>query len=292
LGGIERRTNYAVGTNYRKETQRRQTHDNTTTLQSPFIQMDSSQHRGPYWLPGPHLSYPTPDMKSYVLTKTHCANSCYKCDPWQYHSSFHTFDKKCRSDKKHGAKPYAKHLVSRMVRMVRDPLNNIVSRFHHARNENTQISKKYRDDAKGFHRFCKEQLHVYRREEERYFNSTILSLFQGIPCYADFYRFITWHNYAQQMVETYPVSSLLIYYEDYDCTHGRGNQTMHELLQFLNLGSYNNMSIGCKDFQMGKSYHDYYSKSEIQKIWFLIQHLSSVENWSILERYHKLISTS
>jgi len=279
LSSVERRTNYAVGTNYKKETLRRQPHDNTT-LAFPWILKDTSSARGPYWLPGYPL--PTPDMESYVLTKTHCANICLICDPTRYMSSFRTFDKICRSDRKYDLKPYSKKLVSRIARVVRNPLDNIVSRFHHARKGNIKFTKRYNDDTKGFHRFCKEQLHVYHKLEEKYFHkmTTLLSLFQGIPCYADFYRYTMWHNYAQRMVDTYPIPSLLLYYEDYETNH-----SMNTLLEFLNLSKYKNESMGCEDFRRGTSYHNYYSKDEIEKIWLLIKNVSSVHVWSILERY-------
>jgi len=182
------------------------------------------------------------------------------------------------------AKPYSKRLISRMVRIVRDPLDNVVSRFHHARKEDKNLAKRYPDHAKGFHRFCKEQLHVYRKQEEEYFNKTLLSLFQGIPCYADFYRYAMWHNYAESLVHSYNVSSLLIHYEDYDCTRG-GNETMNQLLEFLNLSPYVKSSFRC-DFKSGKSYHDYYSKEEMERIWLLLQQVVSIQVWGILERYY------
>ena len=57
--------------------------------------------------------------------------------------------------------------------------------------------------------------------------------FCDMHIWADFFRYVNWHNNAFHVQKNMILSSLLLYYEDYE-EEGKWNQSMDQILHFLN----------------------------------------------------------
>ena len=210
-----------------------------------------------------------------ILTKTHCSGYCHDCTPARYVSTKSQFFQGCRtglkvtvtdSEVQNNAnnpntnvnnippnqetqrtitKETVRHdptLVKKAVHLIRNPFDNVAARFHHAwklgrTEEITNIKDQYAFDTEGFHNYCAFLDKKYIPREREWYSSQTFELAQRIPCHAEFYRYIQWHNLAFETTrETMNIPSIVISYEHYkhhlDATIGR-------LLQFLNLQQLN-----------------------------------------------------
>jgi hypothetical protein len=106
----------------------------------------------------------------------------------------------------------------------------------------------------------------------------IEKLMKEVPCSADFYRYVQWHNLALELTHKMDVPSHTIYYEDYTTAFV---ETTDALFQFLDLPMVGEPA----SFAKGKTYRNYFDDDEITAIGRLIQAMASSELWTQLQRY-------
>lgn len=244
---------------------------------------------------GPFLRYPEWDYSEYVLTKTHCTGYCNRCTPSRYVLTASAFERGCRSgnkrvdNKSHTTRdaPYPSDLPKKAVHILRNPMDNIVARLHmerknwanHGRHDD--FLKVFQSDKEGFQKYCKF-LHITG------YNITLQSdllddrtkeLFGVVPCAAEFYRYVQWHNLAFEVAEKrlhLPVHTM--FYEDYSTNF---NQTADQLLDFLQLQAVSDPP----PFIKGKEYRDYFSEDQQYNIGLLVKHLANNNTWALLKHY-------
>jgi hypothetical protein len=280
---IRKVTQLCTGTNY--------VHESKDPHPTPII---SSSPHGPYWID--LRRFPEIPEDSYVLTKTHCDGFCNanaKCKVAKYMINASQFELGCLGQKetKNITKniPYSPDVVARAIHLVRDPLDNIVSRFHLSYKKFTAEQKAtYNNDAVGFQAFCaKMDTLQYKSDKEEIQELFLRHNVNGtdlvnIPCWSDFYRFVSWHNNALQVKANMHLPSITVYYEDYEGDQG-WNTTVSRMLTFL---KQNTSKTGkMHKFKAGKNYHDYYTVDQQKAIWKLIPKLAFVDTWQILKRY-------
>lgn len=191
---------------------------------------------------------------------------------------------------------YNPAVVEKAIHLVRNPFNNLVSRFHHEQKENPKQGKtrwvdRYSNDVTGFKRWCADEDTISERtSDESLANWTsygypedIAKYFRGIPCHAEFVRYVHWHLTAIRVVEMLEIPVLFIYYEDY--RKGVSDAT-NRILSFLNLDR-----VGTKlpDFHSNKDYSQYFTDEERANASDLMKRLvaakSSTKGRDLLERY-------
>jgi hypothetical protein len=202
---------------------------------------------------------------------------------------------------------YSSSLVYKAIHLVRDPLDNIVSRFHLAYKKLPKKDQElYTRDDIGFQRFCHYwdswQLTNSSRIKRKRRNhpSDNISLFiqlpwkpdqsltladvENVPCWADFFRFVNWHNNAFHVQSNLHLPSLILYYEEYE---DDWTTNMNHILQFLNQtkATVKGKQGKVHPFQKGKGYHHYFRDDQKKAIWTLIEKVSLPETWQLLQRY-------
>ena len=247
---------------------------------------------GPFWTdPQVHEHKPT---KGYILTKTHCGSRCDMCGPENYVENHHLFLKKCLetayiSNHTNGGNiksvgSYDKKLVARAVHLIRDPFDNIVSRFHlrhnrYMKRNDTDSLEKYPTSREGFRAFCSHLSELYADEEEASrFYQDVIDVIRNVPCHADFFRYIQWHNLAFITTWDLQIPTLIIHYENYTVNF---NQTKNLLIEFLEQAE-NNES---PHFETGKTYRDYFSKDEISAISKMFTTIALDKTWQYTRHY-------
>ena len=236
----------------------------------------------PFWI-DPTSRILSRPSKGLILTKTHCGSRCNNCGVSRYVENHNLFLQHCLEGRynvkdangqlteKLGS--YDKNLIKRAVHLIRDPFDNVVSRFHlHYKN----LVKKNRTDhivayprtKEGFRKFCiDEGDRFYKEEKQSKFYTDLFEVAKNVPCHADFFRYIQWHNLAFITVWDLNIPSIIVHYENY--THNF-NQTKDALLDFLGQdGVYD-----APEFVTGKTYRDYYTAEEIDAVHILFTKLA------------------
>jgi hypothetical protein len=233
---------------------------------------------GPYWVQ-PLRSRP----KTVVLTKTHCGGYRYNRPLSESIETAHLFPMLCASafptdfkrDASHSGYGYDK--VNRAIHLIRDPLDNLVARYHYF---GVRLDEaRYTRDAKGFARFCAEKDSMQSTGLDLLLDPQILNLTLDIPCHVDLFRYVLWHNSALNATEqSFQVPTLVVHYEDYASDFEGTLESTLKFLELHNVGQYAN-------FQKGKSYRDYFTEEQVARVRSAIMMLSLPITWRYLERY-------
>jgi len=247
----------------------------------------------------------------YVPVKTHCTGYTTESGPDKYAMTVRSFQEKCLSgnvihperDPKTGkivsarGKPnsmvdkeitfYNASLVQRAVHIIRDPFDNIVSRFHleqhaHAKRGEEEWTSKYPGTPEGFKNWCKDLDERYRKDEEksRFVDKELLGQFGKVPCHAEFHRYAQWHNLAVAVTRRMRLPSHVLHYENYESDF---TGTYNDLFFFLELPREGEVP----EFVTGKSYAEYFTKEERSEGMALVRMVAEPETWELLDRYDR-----
>lgn len=226
--------------------------------------------------------------KGYILTKTHCGGYCADCSDY-FQMNSHTFLKRCLQgnyvthnptsgelDVKTGLA--SKDKIARAVHIIRDPFDNVVARFHLQRQIlSHQHKTHYPNTLEGFRNYCDDLGKKGRAQEQAsLFYEDVLDL--DMPCRADFYRYIQWHNLAFTTTWDMSIPTLIIHYENYS---NNFNSTKQDLLEFLEQDEVNDPPV----FVTGKTYRHYYTKEEIDAVSTMFSKLALRQTWESTKHY-------
>jgi hypothetical protein len=100
----------------------------------------------------------------------------------------------------------------------------------------------------------------------------------GIPCYADFFKWVQWHNLANQVTKEMGVPTYYLNYEKFD---NRFNETLDEMLEFLGQSKKGRPH----KFIKGKAYKEYFYPEELHSVGEAMKRLATNETWSLIEHY-------
>lgn len=244
--------------------------------------------------------------EKFVLTKTHCGGRCVRCPPSKYIETVQSFSEQCLSaqplldsDVPSGVRgeigQYDSKDVKKAVHIMRDPFDNIVSRFHHAH-------KNHRDDptfkvnfpknSTGFKAWCLDMNKKYNRLEEMSWDSNILKasksssnqLMVDVPCRNEFYRYIQWHEMTLKTVHTFSIPTLFFQYEDY-IGEKSFNETLGTILSFLELSE--EKRENAPEFH-ASDYSDHFTHKERLAAMNMMKIQASHATWERLERYRQV----
>jgi Sulfotransferase domain len=236
------------------------------------------------WPNGPFLHFPELRVPHFVLTKTHCLGYCDDCSPREYYvPSLAAFEQGClraETPNQTGSVHYAASVPVKAVHLYRNPFDNIVARMHlavHKRERQGMNVTLFTNSREGLREWCAYLDERFLAEEQNFFAPDVLKMFQGLPCHADWYRYVQWHNHAYLLLkEKMPIMDL--FYEDY--TH-RYDATVNDLLTFLELEPRH----PAMEFFVGKSYEIFFDAEHKQKAAVLVHSLSLPPVWQRLKRY-------
>ena len=294
-------SNRSTASNYGAKTTN--THDNEDVMSQVLLHQNLTN--GPFRT-GTRPYRPLPDK--YLLTKTHCGSRCVPCGPNAYLETQRSFQRACRScpipkdndddDKKKKSEwtdvLYPSHLIKKAVHLVRNPLDNVVSRFHLARQQLTaqKDAYVYPNNVTGFQEWCRMLDTSYTKKEKgnHWIDEDLQRLWQGVPCHSEFFEFAQWHNLAYTTTQHFlnlqsggnddDDNVRIVRYENY---HNDWRGTIQSLLDFLELEAVD--WDKATRFHMSSYHEDYYTDQEKSNIRNLLHDLSSVPMWRILQVY-------
>jgi Sulfotransferase domain len=263
------------------------------------IPVFDNQPTGPFWSDPLNntsiINSSTDKPTAFVLTKTHCGAPCEWCPPEKYAQMLHHFQRRCASTEsitieqqedgtakrsvQKGVYPLDK--VTRAVHLIRDPFDNIVSRFRYERSNN-RTATEYPANATGFRQYCFKLNQEFQAEHRRgrYIDQDIVQELEGVPCYADFLRYVEWHNMAFIIARDLELDTHVLHYEGYSSSF---NETTAALLDFLQLQERGEAPY----FEPFKTYRSYFTMEEQAVVRFALQQTALKETWRYLRKYFR-----
>jgi hypothetical protein len=247
---------------------------------------------GPFWtipVDNKHYyQYP----KQYVLTKTHCGLRCSICSPVQSVETTYSFRRRCLETKwieidsqsGHAKDVFSKYPITHVekaVHIVRNPFDNVVSRFHLEQTHPNHTAKDYSRDRDGFLQYCLSIAYKYEQQEVKYMHfreNKVLQDLWLVPCHADFMRYIEWHNLAFITTNDLKLPTYVLHYDWYSTQYERVTK---ELLQFLQLTP----TAVPPPFVPGKVYDHYYTTQEKLIVKRAFEFMASSETWQHIQQY-------
>jgi hypothetical protein len=264
---------------------------------------------------------------SRVLCKTHCGG--YDDNASVAHSvlTSDAFQKKCTEtlQKKDKAIPDLYHnvlrrnyemdgLVDSALHLIRDPFDNVVSRFHLAL-KHQQMGIRLWDEAQheagaqpveqGIQKWCDGIDALFWNVEETstiwndrsqlasYIPEETLALlpynpipYLHIPCHGEFFRYAQWHDLAMKLIDQKKLPVLVVHYETYETNY---NRTVKQIMKFLEQ-EWVHSPI---PFQTGKTYRDvYFTADQQDSVKAMIKEIVEPATWKALRGYFSRSSTN
>jgi hypothetical protein len=272
-------SNTHVATNYG--------HENKKDLRQSFPVYADQAQDGPFWMNlalHPNYTYP----KEYVIVKTHCGGRCETCGPIHYAETTYSFRWACQRGKRrtiengvttHTEVHYPTTHVTKAIHLIRDPFDNVVSRFR-METRSARSAIQYNKTKDGFRAYCQWLNKKYAVEEERsiLFDEEWLEKTKNVPCRADFFRWIEWHNQAFHLTKDMQLETLMLDYGSYSTAM---NETCNRLLDFLHLDHQDDP----QPFHDGKFYRNYFTSDERKYMGEVLQQMSSRATWEYVSKY-------
>jgi len=238
---------------------------------------------------------------SYILTKTHCEGYCDDCPPERFVMTIDSFEKECRTARKYNITTgryykvvYNSSVPKRAVHLLRNPFDNLVARLHLAVKRRHDLGwteeqlSPFSNSREGLLAWCDfiDKKNEKKIKRTPLITSGIKKLFIGLPCAAEWYRYVQWHNLAIETTQRLHLPTHVLYYENYT---DHFDETVSELLNFLELPSVSNP----KSFIPGKTYLHFFSEDEARAAAELVRALASVDCWKLISHYfHQWQETS
>ena len=219
--------------------------------------------QGPFWR-SPHKA-----KAQQALTKTHCGGYCMSCTDYVHTPT--SFEKACRTGTRPGGEAVTyEPTPTKVVHLIRNPMDNLVGRMHLAQKRQAKAGKDHlanlENTRDGFLDWCRT-VDEKRRPKE-------LEPFTNVPCAAEWYRYVQWHNLAYQTHAHW--TTHYVYYEDY-----AKPQTIQGLLDFLGQPQVH----AILPFRAGQSYQHMFSAEDRAAVQAMVQQLALPPVWKLLQRY-------
>eukprot|EP00957_Ditylum_brightwellii_P076223 5794491-Ditylum_brightwellii.AAC.1 len=177
--------------------------------------------------------------------------------------------------------------VRKLVHVIRNPFDNVVSRFRNRYNHMNEGEKLlYPMNPSGFRKFCHDYVDHHDLKEQEFdspINKIIWSSIESVPCHTDFLRYIIWHNHAFEVARDAGLPTMEIQYEQYG---HHWNKTVTDLLEFLEQPILANLS---RPFRKIEGYGFYFENKEMAQIKLVFERLASGHTWSSIAHYFKTI---
>ena len=215
---------------------------------------------------------------------------CTLCPPEKYSETSYSFRRRCFTTKwvqeqddgsfQRLFGEYKADRLAKAIHLVRNPFDNIVSRFHLDHAIEGRTASTFEKSRDGFRSYCHSIDTLYSSNEDRmhFLDKEILEVIRQVPCHEEFIRYVEWHNLAFSTADDLSLPTYVLHYEWYTT---RFDTTVTELLKFLGF----NERVGDPvPFNPSVSY-DYFTDEEKLALKHAYQMMSSAKAWTYIAPY-------
>lgn len=273
-----------------------------------------------------------------VLTLSHCSGYCMApCSPIHYVMPLSSFEESCRqisSDANNSNNAKTESYIDNdndnerqsttnvlytpqedmggIIHLIRDPLSNVVSRFHefltmnphwlqeqqqqnrNPQQPNTNTIGSARSPQENFKTWCREMdssdstntsdpTNSFAEEQSSpLFSTELKRRMKSIPCHSEFIKYVSWHNHVVEMSWGGNVPKVEVFFEDYADVEKK-RLDVKNMAEFL---GYEVKDGNLPLFLGGKLYRDgFYSDEEVKALMGFVKYMSLGQTWELLKRY-------
>lgn len=215
---------------------------------------------------------------SYYYLQTHCGGVGGSSDtpPADYVLTPKTFVKTCLDTARF---TLDRTLVRRMVHAYRNPLDNVVARYRQQAVTNDQSTPA------SFHAWCHDNDRRFVEEESQAYSAEAVRLSATIPCHAEFFQYVQWHNNVVAMKNFLELYTHTVHYGSFRVNL---EHTARHFWRFLGLVEQDGVAAPLPDvpeFRFESFAADYYDDEERHAIGSFLREFASVETWLEIARY-------
>jgi Sulfotransferase domain len=226
---------------------------------------------------GPFLHLPGDPVPKFILTETHCGGYCVDCGVADYlHLSLLSFEAQCRTGQAWGGEVVSYDpsvAVAKAVHLIRDPFDNIVGRMHLGSvHQQSRGEAGFNHSQQGLQEWCHYLDEKYQDHDE-----STHALDMDLPCRAEWFRYIQWHNLVAEVTDKIP-QVLHMYYDNYTTNY---EGTVMQLMDFIELEAKHEPLF----FQSNETYLEYFSPHHRQQAARFAQRFASEKSWKLLSHY-------
>jgi hypothetical protein len=244
----------------------------------------------------PFVLKPERTVPDLVLTKTHCDGFCDDCRALLV--SLDEFVAGCSESHSSRSDRHAydaRAVVAKAVHLFRDPFDNLVSRKHlgveirqrdSGRWTDPESSVIATDTPEGLLAWCRyvDESAIGRATGWSNLPAEVRDLFRSTPCASDLFRYVQWHNRAIEATRALQLPVRYVHYEDYSDAY---EDTVTDLLDFLDLNLTSDGFAAALPFQAGKSYRGLFRHKNfsLTAMTAFLRRFATNETWQHLRRY-------
>jgi len=225
---------------------------------------------------------------SYVATRTHGDGYCLVCHPNKYFYS-NLFWKSASGVQMRNGKPvslqYDASQVKRMIHLIRNPFDVVVSRFHsHVGGmkrgaTKPDLSSRYPLNPAGFKKWCKDQDTTYEKVELAWLPARIRGFSKYVPCRQEFMKYALFNTKVSKMAHARGIETLIVTYDAYFTDLGG---TVKKVNNFLQLPTLPAVNPPRKKIQKFPEYYTVAEKGIVQR---LLKNLIVPPLWPVMQLY-------
>lgn len=250
---------------------------------------------------GPFRYRLMPMPERYIPIITHCGGFCTECHSTKYMISKYKFADECHMGTKYTLPKteggsaslevltYDPQIIKKTLHLIRDPIDNIVDRFRQRRNlamkdEDKAFLQLYPDNLQGFQAYCANQNVQHIVEDSVSWGVATFKASYKVPCRAEFYRYIQWHNLAGEQAKNdmKNVPEVRVHVSDFDDDF---DGTMTKVLNFFEMDLKEDLEEYPGKSLYQNDYSPYYSASQRYHIACFLKKLASPDMKAELARY-------
>jgi hypothetical protein len=264
---------------------------NTTTASNYGVDFLPCIPLRPEWRSGPFVRSPEKQMpEHFILTKTHCGGYCMDCGPSTYLHTPDSFETACLTGQKlhQGfvqSVTYERDIPAKAIHLIRNPFDNLVGRMHLAVKHHLQrgheaaenYAADYTTTSQGIEAWCAYLDDKYKEQDSA---TPQLSGFMHVPCRAEWYRYIQWHNLAYNThSDRLDLPVHYLYYDNYTTAY---DETVQEVMKFLELPP---TVHEFHPFVPGKTYGSLFTVEQAGAAANMVRGLASPPVWQRLQHF-------
>eukprot|EP00977_Amphora_coffeiformis_P017806 scaffold5944_cov101-Amphora_coffeaeformis.AAC.2 len=241
------------------------------------VEMLSNATQSSPCLHQPKLDIPGP----YILTKAFCGG------PQMSTPSLQSFELACRTVNLPRNRHFSYHasLVKKVVHLVRNPFDSIVSRMHAKNPPNNGQRGRH-----GVQVATREELLAWCEKLDQHFSKKFhkggdaslppgfVQKYKHAPCRAELFRYALWHTRAQEVTRRLGIPVHVVNYENYTTN---ATKTTHNLLDFLQLEAVRQPT----PFGLSLSNGYLFQREERKAAAELVKDVASPEAWELISHY-------
>jgi len=238
-------------------------------------------------------------VKTYIPVLSHCGGYCIDCYPGKYIMTRDVFIDQCTTGRKFEPSIYNNgengygftsdvkywgEMIKKAAHLVRNPFFVVESRFTYMTNiysGDLDWTLLYNHNRQGLYSWCDETAAKFSDEEKKWYPEGIHDEAIDVPCHAEFFKLVQWHNYVFETIDFMNLPSENFYYEEFVTDYDNQARRLLDFYELANVVRINENHVN----PIYTSDGNFFKPEDKIKIKHFIKKLATNRTLDLLERY-------